>query len=276
MGIPKVKVTSRSLGKRFLKVSVTGKECQLMCSHCHGKYLDGMLPVSSPDELWNIASDLRSSGGIGILVSGGCDKNGKVPLRGYLPTIRRISESGLKVNVHPGIMTAEDSGLFSEMQGVHLSVDVHQDPEIIKNVFRLKGPEIYRDTLDAALSSGCPVIPHLTVGLSETDLRESAYLVKEKGIKDVVLLALVPTEGTDFENSDLTENRVIDAVKLLVGMGFNVTLGCMRNRKMRNLEKRAIEEGVRKIANMSSETELWAESEGYEAAREEMCCCFSE
>ncbi|MGI6471845.1 MAG: radical SAM protein [Candidatus Methanomethylophilaceae archaeon] len=275
MGIPKDKLTSCSLGKKFLSISVTGGKCRLNCSHCQGKYLEGMLSVRSPDDLLNIAADLRPSGN-GILISGGCDKDGKVPLRGYLPTIRKISDSGLKVNLHPGIMTEDDIVLFSGMNGVCLSVDVHQDPKIIKDVFKLKGPEVYRDTLNAALSAGCDVMPHLTVGLSDADLKESAGLVKEKGIKNIVLLALVPTEGTPYENNDLTEDGVVDAVRFLIDMGFTVTLGCMRDRRMRTLEKRAIKEGVRKIANMSLETELWAKSEGYEIFREEMCCCFSE
>lgn len=270
------KVTSGGFGRKFLKVSVTGGKCSLMCTHCRGKYLEGMMPVHSPGDLWDMVLVLYSSGGNGLLLSGGCDEDGKVPLREYLPIVRRISNLGMKVNLHPGIMTEKDSDLFSGMDGVYLSVDVHQDPEIIRKVFGLRSPEVYRDTLDVALSTGCNVVPHLTVGLSDEDLKESARLVKEKGIDDVVLLSLVPTEGTEFEENEVTEDEVINAVKFLTDMGFTVTLGCMRNRKMRNLEKRAIKEGVRKIANMSLETEEWAKSEGYEISREEMCCCFSE
>lgn len=269
------KVTSRGFGGKFLNVSVTGSKCSMMCSHCRGKYLEGMASVDNPEELWDLAFRLQSSGGNGLLVSGGCDGDRKVPLREYLPVIREISDLGLKVNLHPGVMTEEDADMFSGMN-VCLSVDVHQDPEVIRNVFGLKGPDVYRDTLDIALATGCNVVPHLTVGFSEEDLKESACIVKEKGIENVVLLSLVPTEGTAFEDSKVTEDEVIDAVRFLIGMGFNVTLGCMRDRRMRNLEKRAIKEGVRKIANLSLETQRWAESEGYEVSREEMCCCFSE
>lgn len=276
MGNPKGTVTSRSPGNGFLTVSVTGKKCELMCSHCSGKHLKGMISVNSPDELLNIAEQTFLSGTKGILISGGCDKNGKVPLRQYLPAVRKLSDLGMKINLHPGLLTEEDIPLFSNLEKVYLSMDVHQDPDVIRNVFHLADKEIYSEALDVALSVGCKVIPHLTVGLSEKDLVESTKLVKEKGIKDVILLGLVPTEGTEFENRDVTEDEIVDAVKLLFESGFNVTLGCMRNRKMRNLERRCIEAGVRKIANLSKETEIWAKLEGYTVLREDICCCFSE
>lgn len=276
MGIPKDTVVSRSPGKGFLTVSVTGKKCELMCSHCSGKHLEGMIPVSNPDELLRIAKDSFSSEIKGILVSGGCDKNGKVPLRRYLKTIQELSDLGMKVNLHPGILTEEDVFSFSNLEKVYLSMDVHSDPEVIKTVFRLSDPEVYEKALDAALSTGCKVIPHLTVGFSREDFIQSAKSVKEKGIKNVVLLGLVPTEGTEFENHDTTEDEIVESVKTLIEMGFDVTLGCMRNRKLRNLEKRCIEAGVRKIANISNETESWAKSNGYDIVRENMCCCFSE
>lgn len=276
MGNLKDTLVSRSPGKGFLTVSVTGKKCDLMCSHCSGKHLAGMTPVSGPDELLKIAEESFYSGTKGILISGGCDKNGKVPLRHYLPAIRKLSDLGLRVNIHPGLITEDELPLFSNLKKTYLSIDVHQDPEVIRKVFHLSDPDIYAKTLDVALSAGCNVIPHLTVGLSEKDFFESVKLLKEKEIKDVVLLGLVPTEGTEFEHRITAEDEIVGAVKTLIGTGFNVTLGCMRDRRMRNLERRCIEAGIRKIANLSQETECWAKSEGYEVLRENMCCCFSE
>lgn len=276
MGIPKDKVVSRSPGTKFPCISVTGGNCSLMCSHCLGKHLEGMISVKNPADLWDIAKNLHFSGGKGMLISGGSDEQGKVPLLEYIPIIRKISDLGLKINIHPGILTKGDENLFSDIDNVCLSVDVHQDPEIIKNVFKLKGPEVYEDSLKVALSTGCKVVPHLTVGLSHKDLKESAELVKRFGIDEIVLLSLVPTEGTEFETSNITEDEIINAVIYLIDRGFIVTLGCMRDRTMRTLEKICIEAGVRNIANMSLETENWAKSEGYEISREDMCCCFSE
>ena len=276
MGNSKDTVVSRSPGKGFLTVSVTGKKCELMCSHCSAKHLAGMMSVSSPDELLKIAEEAFHFGTKGILISGGSDKNGKVPLRHYIPTVEKILNLGLKVNIHPGLLTEEDLPLFSNLEKLYLSIDVHQDPEVIRKIFHLSDSSDYVKALDVALSTKCKVVPHLTVGLSEKDFIKSAKLVKERGIRDIVLLGLVPTEGTEFEHCNTTEDEIVEAVKTLVGMDFNVALGCMRDRRMRNLERRCIEAGIRKIANLSQETELWAKAEGYEVLRENLCCCFSE
>ena len=58
-------------GKAFPGVSLTGPDCWLRCDHCRGRYLEGMLHVTEPSEFINLASDLRSKGARGLLISGG-------------------------------------------------------------------------------------------------------------------------------------------------------------------------------------------------------------
>lgn len=260
--------------KGFSSVSVTGKKCSLLCTHCLGQHLRGMIFAENPEKLYEKAKIIKANGGIGMLISGGSDVYGKVPLSYYTSTIRKIADLGLLINVHPGIIGQQDaeSLVFS---GVNcFSVDVHQDPDVIKEVFHLQGPEIYENTMDVIIRAGGTIMPHLTIGLSLEDLIGSAELVKEKGLNDVVLLALVPTKGTVFEDHNISEDEIITSIKSVMDMGLNVTLGCMRDRRMRNVEKRCIELGINKIANMSQETQEWAESEGYKIIRMNGCCCF--
>lgn len=61
---------------------------------------------------------------------------------------------------------------------------------------------------------------------------------------------------------------------MLLKMGLDVTLGCMRDRRMRNIERMCIEAGITKMANMSLETEVWAISQGYKVEKTKRCCCF--
>ena len=112
------------------------------------------------------------------------------------------------------------------------------------------------------------------MGFGYNDLALSADLVASKGLKDVVLLSMMPTEGTIVEESVITEDAVMDAVEILQEKGLNVILGCMRDRSLRGLEERCIQAGVLRIANPSSETLRWAEENGYRIEKKRMCCCF--
>ncbi len=274
MGVLKGEIVNYSPKKGFSSVSVTGKKCSLMCTHCLGQHLQGMIPAEDSERLYEEAERVKANGGNGILISGGSDINGKVPLLNFLPTIRKIADLGLLMNVHPGIVDRQDADLLVSSGVDCFSVDVHQDPEVIRKVFGLKGPKIYEDTLDAIIGAGGTVVPHLIIGFSFNDIVKSAELVKRKGLKDVVVLVLVPTKGTVFEDHHISESEIIDSIGAIIGMGLNVTLGCMRDRRMRNVERRCIELGVTKISNMSQETEEWARSEGYKVIRAKGCCCF--
>ena len=137
-----------------------------------------------------------------------------------------------------------------------------------------RDPKDYSELLDILIATGVRVVPHLTVGFGYNDLALSADLVASKGLKDVVLLSMVPTEGTMVEESVISEDAVMDAVGILQEKGLNVILGCMRDRSLRGLEKRCIQAGVTRLANPSAETLRWAEENGYKVEKKKMCCCF--
>lgn len=274
MGVHKNIIVSCSPGKDFPAVSVTGGRCDLMCGHCSGVHLKGMIHAETPAKLYDIAKGVKSAGGSGLLVSGGSNIDGKVPLSEFAPSIRKISEMGLDVNVHPGIIDKKDAELLVSSGVSCFTMEVHQDPEVIRNIFHLEGPEVYENSIDAVLEVGGKVMPHLTVGFSHGDLAESASLVKRKGLDEVVMLVLVPTKGTELENKRVSEDEISDSVNMLLKMGLDVTLGCMRDRRMRNIERMCIEAGITKMANMSLETEVWAISQGYKVEKTKRCCCF--
>lgn len=232
-----------------------------------------MTPVSSPDGLMKIAEAVRFAGGNGILLSGGCDADGTVPLERYVGCISDITGMGMKVNLHAGFITRPEAERLARAGVSSFSMDVHQDPGVISSVLHLgRKPSDYSDLLDALIATKGKVVPHLTVGFGVSDLLMSAELIKDKGLKNVVLLALIPTRGTAVEESILTEDAIVSAVDALMEIGLNVTLGCMRDRRHRELERRCIMSGVRCIANPSSETVRWAESEGFEIKEEKQCC----
>jgi hypothetical protein len=65
---------------RFAAISVTGSHCDLQCAHCQGRLLESMIPAQDPETFLKIADQLRLESGHGILVSGGADRDGEVPL----------------------------------------------------------------------------------------------------------------------------------------------------------------------------------------------------
>lgn len=90
---------------RFHATSVTGKGCYLNCDHCGGKLLETMIPVRTPEDLYRVCEKVKAGKGCGCLVSGGCLKDGTVPLQKHIPMIKRVKEElGLEVVVHRGLL----------------------------------------------------------------------------------------------------------------------------------------------------------------------------
>jgi uncharacterized radical SAM superfamily protein len=233
-----------------------------------------MIDIRGTPDLFRVIEDLLAAGADGLLVSGGCDVYGSVPVMKETEAIRYASDSGLKVNIHTGFIGKEDAERLVKAGVSAFSVDVHQDPDIIRNILHLEVPlEAYSELLDNIVSAGGEAVPHLTVGFGALDLRRSAELVKSKGFTDIVLLALVPTKGTMTERSLIPEDVIVDAAKELMDMGFDVTLGCMRPRVHRDLERKCIELGIRRIANPSRQTVLWAKEKGMKVIEKKTCCC---
>ena len=266
-------ITAYRPGASFPAVSVTGDRCDLMCDHCRGAHLRGMTPAANHGDLLKKASEIKRKGGNGMLISGGCDLSGRVPLLRYEDEIRKAAGMGLELNVHAGLVNREEAKRLVDSGISVFSVDVHQDPAIIKNVLHLtRGPEAYAETMDAIIEAGGRVVPHVTVGFGTADLILSAELLKSRNITEITLLALVPTDGTDV-HAPVPREGVLEAVSVLTEMGFTVTLGCMRSRDAL-LEIGCIKAGVRKIANPSVRTVRWAEDNGFKVAEIGKCCSF--
>ena len=261
-------------GSYFPSVSVTGERCDQMCEHCRAVHLRAMIPVSNDDELSNLAHSIKDRGGTGYLLSGGCDPNGSVPVGMFAKSVKE-SSSGLLVNVHAGFISKEEADELAGSGISCFSVDVHQDRGEMLTVLHLdRDPEDYSKLLDILISTGVKVVPHITVGFGYNDLNLSGELVASKGLKEVVLLSMMPTEGTMVEESVISEDAVMDAVGILKEKGLDVILGCMRDRSLRTLERRCIEAGIMRLANPSLETLNWAEENGYSVEKRKVCCCF--
>lgn len=261
-------------GNSFPSVSVTGDRCDQMCEHCRGHYLRGMTGAETSGELLSEAGRIRASGGIGMLISGGSDASGRVPVADHADAVASIVSGGLEVNVHTGFICREEAEKLVAAGVSRFSVDLHQDPEIIRGFMHLdREPEDYGELIDIIREAGGIPVPHITLGFGAEDLSSSLKLLRSKGITDVVVLTLVPTPGTVTEHSRMNEDAAAGAVMMMSAMGFSVTLGCMRDRTLRGLEVKCIQAGARRIANPSADTVRWARENGFTTETDDRCCC---
>ncbi|MBN2334442.1 radical SAM protein [Candidatus Bathyarchaeota archaeon] len=267
---------------RFPSVSVTGGHCDLMCSHCRAHYLGHMPDVSSPDRLRRFCVDHEATGGVGLLVSGGSTREGRVPLKRFLSTLRWVKENtGLIVNLHTGMLDAAEAEEVASTGVDIVSVDMVGSDETLRKVYGLRASvDEYGETLTTLREAGAPSIaPHICVGLHYGELRgERRALQQALAIEPevVVFLGLIPTKETPME--DVSPPPVDAIVGLMreskrLSPGTEVSLGCMRSRGYKTeLEWGAIEAGADRVALASRSTEARAVEAGYEVVRLNGCC----
>ena len=120
-------------------LSITGSHCQLNCKHCGGRILQNMTAAETPEALKKAAERIAGQGGRTILISGGADKEGRVPLGPFIRVMKEIrSELGLKVLVHTGLVSEELAEGLAEA-GVDLALlDIIGDNGTIRDIYHLQ------------------------------------------------------------------------------------------------------------------------------------------
>jgi len=253
--------------------------CILMCKHCMGKYLDGMVKITKPEKLIDFCKNLERKGGKGILISGGSDREGRIigleKSMGALKKIRK--ETNLVVAVHAGYVdrsTAKELADACDM----VFVDMIGSDETARQIIGIDRSR-YIKSLDNLISAGVTTTPHITIGLHYGRIEgeyDALEMLQDFPIKKVVLNVILPTKGTDFEGIEVPGiEEVKDIIKKAGDMGVEVALGCMRPRKMREIERIAIDNGVKDIAMLSNESVSYAKEKGYAIEKVQACCGLS-
>lgn len=265
-------------GKNFPAFSITGNHCSLSCLHCRGHYLKGMKIVLGPEELINKSRILYKRGGIGLLVSGGCDKNGKVPLEPYLGALKIIKQMGLKVNVHAGLAGREDlEKLKNKVDAI--SLDFVSEPGVVERIYGVKDfdPDAYLNIIKSVKS--LKIVPHLCIGLDHGRIHweeDAIQLLSGTGINTITLLVLIPTRGTSMEKiSPPKIEETIDIISFAKKKIGDVSLGCMRPfQEYRARLDGLVLEGnlVNRIVNPSPSTRKKALELGYNIRTRNACC----
>ena len=271
---------------RFPSVSVTGTRCALRCKHCGGHYLRGMENVDTSSKLIDFCIKLDEEGGVGVLISGGSDIHGRVPLEGFYHALEWVKENtGLIVNVHTGLLDSRRAEEIASASVDIVSVDVVGSEETIRRVYGLDAKvEDYTDTLWALKEARVPnVVPHICVGLDFGGIRGEARAIELAGEIEpeiIVILGLIPTKDTDMESVDPPSSvdlaKTVAASRLMYPES-SVALGCMRSRVDKGRgETLAIKAGADRLVLPASSTVKATATEGFEIKHLDGCCAIPE
>ena len=267
--------------RRFASISLTGRHCALQCEHCRGQLLAGMLPATTAEALLALGARLRDEGCEGVLISGGADADGAVPLDPFLPAIAQLKAWGLQVIVHTGLL-GEDTGAGLVAAGVdQVLFDVVGDAGTIHDVLHLdRTPADYVATLALLRGLGVPVAPHVVVGLHYGQLRgELAALeaIARVGAEVVVLVVLRPLPHTPMAGVAPVDPAAVGrlaAVARIMNPATPLSLGCARpaGADKVDIERCAVLAGANVVAYPDPATVALAAELGLETSFVERCC----
>jgi uncharacterized radical SAM superfamily protein len=160
-----------------------------------------------------------------------------------------------------------------------VSFDLVYDDDTIKNVLRLDASkEEYMDTIMKLKERGVVVVPHILAGLNRGKISWEFEAVKEisgLGSEETVLIILIPTKGTEFQDIDSPDNAsILDlAGQMRKELNGRVVLGCMRPKGTKDLEIELLKMGFDGIVLPSRRTAKWIEQQGWKVTRMNKCCC---
>ncbi|MEM2227205.1 MAG: radical SAM protein [Candidatus Bathyarchaeia archaeon] len=247
---------------KFPAISITGRRCYLNCEHCKGKLLERMIPAETPRKLFKVCLKIKEANGEGCLISGGSLKNGHVPLMDFIPTIKKAKKLGLKIVVHTGVIDESLAEALASIDVDGVMIDIIGSKETINKVYHLnRNIESFEHSLSLLESNNIPSIPHIVVGLHFGRLKgewEALKIVARHRISALVIVALMPLEGTSMENvtppSPIEVAKVILTARMLMPT-TPLLLGCASSKGLykARLDVLSIKAGVNGIAYPSEE-----------------------
>lgn len=265
----------------FVNLSVTGEACACRCAHCGGKLLQSMVPVTTPAEMRRVVDRLVERNCKGILVSGGANSYGEVPLLPFAEPIAYAKAEGLKVLVHSGLIQWETAAGLKEAGVDQVLIDVIGHERTIREVYHLdRNPKDYQESMSVCREAGLEIAPHVVIGLHFGRILgeiRALEMIREVGPETLVLVILTPACGTEMAG---VKPPPVDQVALVMAAArvWNpdtpITLGCARpaGRYKRKIEGIAVDCGVNGMAYPDESTVVYAQSRGLKTVFSEECC----
>jgi len=252
----------------------------LRCDHCQGKLLESMIPADDPDALFEKCLALERTGCCGVLISGGCDRDGCLPWEPFLPAIRAVKEkTRLFISVHAGFIRENDAAGLKQAGVDQALVDVIGDDETLQRVYHVPfGVERIAAGLEALQTAGVPIVPHIVCGIDYGRMRgeqKALDIVAPFKVEQVVVLSLMGIPATPVQRVDPPRAEAVAELIALARFKLPetlISLGCARPRGSRRLEVLAVDAGVNRMALPSDEAVERARSYGLDIRYQKTCC----
>ncbi|MCH8927098.1 MAG: radical SAM protein [Candidatus Marinimicrobia bacterium] len=243
----------------FVSLSVTGSACALSCEHCKTEVLKGMVDLTAEGgSLYDTCQRLAEKGARGVLVSGGSDLKGRVPLLQHVPDLIRIrKELGLIIRLHVGLPDEETCAAISEIGIDGAMLDIIGDQETISDVYHLSAtPDDYGMALENLQRYNVPTIPHIIIGHYFGKMKgewNALQMIKNNPPKILVLVILMPLTGTPMANvlpPSMDEIGLFFQTARIALPETPVMLGCAKpiGEMKLGVDKLALETGLNGIA----------------------------
>jgi len=267
----------------FVSISLTGTACALNCAHCKTNVLHGMLDLRQyPGSLFELCAELAERGARGVLISGGSDKRGRVPLFPHIADIKRVrKELGLAVRVHTGLPDRETCAALGEVDLDGAMIDVIGHRDTIREVYHLEAdPEDYENALAWLEEYRVPMIPHIILGLHFGKMLGEEYaleMIARHPPKVLVLVILMPLTGTPMMGlvpPSLEEIGAFFSKARKQLPSTPIVLGCARplgNLKLQ-IDRLAVDAGFNGIAYPASGIVEYAKQRGLQPRFISACC----
>ncbi len=268
---------------RFAAISVTGNRCDLRCGHCKGKLLESMIPAADPETFSDAVDRLRLKGAHGILVSGGANLNGEVPLERFIPSLKSLKEKNpqFRVIVHTGLIRREIAEKLKDAAVDQILIDVIGDVDTIREVYHLdRSVEDYEETLWMLKEMGHRLAPHIIIGHHFGEIRgewRALEMVTRVAVETIVLVILknLRPEGENlFKVPPPEDISKIAAIARILNPGTPIRMGCIRpaHPSKAAMERGVIDSGINTVAYPLQGTMDYAKGIGLETKIMQMCC----
>jgi len=264
-------------------VSITGADCQLQCDHCQGKILEPMPAATEPEGLVEICKALADKGSLGVLISGGCDRQGRLPWKDFLSAIYQVKkDTGLYVSVHCGLLDKDTARGLKDAGVDQALLDVIGDDETYRSIYHVDfGVGAIRRTLEALNNAALPVVPHVICGLYYGRMRsekQALKIISDFEIEQLVIVALMAIRGTPAGTSqgpsaEEVAEVIVEGRKLMPRV--RTSFGCARERGNEKMELYAIDAGVNRMALPSDAAIERAKGYGLDIRYQRTCCSVS-
>jgi len=269
---------------KYPAISITGGQCALKCDHCQAKILEPMIPATTPELLIEKCIHLAEKGNHGVLISGGCDEQGRLPWDNFLPAIEEVKrQTSLYISVHSGLIDYEVSMRLKGAGVDQALIDMIGDDETYQDMYHVDfGVSRIVSSLESMQKADLPFIPHIVCGLHYGRIkgeRKAIEMISQFDAQQVVIVSLMRIPGTPAWSAQ--PPKAEEVAEMIAETRFRlpdmrISLGCARQRGNSRMEILAIDAGVNLMALPSEEAIRRAMDYGLEIRYQRTCCSVSE